>query len=77
MKTYLTIFIFLLNLTIEAQLDRVWVARFDGTGNGNGDLATDVVADKYGNVYVTGCIFNESSQQEIVTIKYNSAGDTL
>jgi uncharacterized delta-60 repeat protein len=54
-----------------------WVARYNGTGNGDDD-AKDIVLDDEGNIYVTGGsrgVFPSNS--DILTIKYNQDGDTL
>jgi uncharacterized delta-60 repeat protein len=61
-----------------------WVARYDGGGN-DIDVANDIVADKSGNVYVTGrittgSIINDEEKIlliDIGTIKYNGNGDQL
>jgi len=50
-----------------------WPARYNGTGNGM-DAITGMVADNAGNVYVTGYAFGSASDNDYVTIKYNSAG---
>lgn len=50
-----------------------WTAVFNGTGNAD-DLAQDIAVDASGNVYVTGESLNASLNQDIVTLKYNSAG---
>lgn len=58
--------------------DTVWTARYDGTAYKQ-DCIYGLKIDDSGNVYVTGSSQNPSSQysdvsQDIVTIKYNSAG---
>ncbi len=51
-----------------------WVARYNSPGNGT-DQAFRVIADDSGNVYVTGySYFGPDTDNDYVTIKYNSAG---
>lgn len=56
--------------------DQVWAKRFSG---GNGEILNEVEVDANGNVYVTGYSNRTSAggSEDIVTIKYNSAGDQL
>ncbi len=49
--------------------NQVWVRRYNGPANGN-DLATGLVVDSTGNVYVTGYSATASGGTEFVTIKY-------
>jgi uncharacterized delta-60 repeat protein len=53
--------------------DQQWVARYNGTEN-LGDQATALAIDAAGNVYVTGFSESATTMNDIVTIKYNSAG---
>lgn len=61
-----------------------WIARYNGGANSS-DLANDVVADKSGNIYVTGTstsgsIIDDEEEiffVDIATIKYNANGDQL
>jgi len=53
--------------------NQVWVARYNGTGNGF-DQANDVAVDDSGNVFVTGWSAGLSGFYEYTTIKYNSLG---
>ena len=50
-----------------------WPARYNGTGNGM-DAITGMVADNAGNFYVTGYAFGSASDNDYVTIKYNTNG---
>ncbi|MGH7601670.1 MAG: SBBP repeat-containing protein, partial [bacterium] len=53
-----------------------WVARYKSPGNGT-DEAFRVIVDGSGNVYVTGySYFGPDTDNDYVTIKYNSAGKT-
>ncbi len=57
-----------------------WVARYKGWGASGLSQAFGVIADPNGNVYVTGRCDPESSfgyNFDIVTIKYDSSGDSL
>lgn len=56
--------------------NQMWAKRFVG---GNGEILNEVEVDSNGNVYVTG--YSNSSaaggSEDIVTIKYNAAGDQM
>src|SRR4030095_6942653 len=55
----------------------LWSKRFVGTGYGE-DYGFAITVDVSGNVYVTGRTWiNTSNNNDIVTIKYNSAGDSV
>jgi len=64
--------------TIKYNTDGVeqWVSRYNGTANGE-DWSLSVGVDSYKNVYVTGFSEGINSDFDIVTIKYNSYGDSL
>ncbi|MGB2698520.1 MAG: SBBP repeat-containing protein, partial [Candidatus Zixiibacteriota bacterium] len=51
--------------------DELWVRRYNGPGNYS-DQAFAIVADNFGNVYVTG-----GSESDYVTIKYDSSGNEI
>ncbi len=54
----------------------LWTNRFNGPANGS-DTASDVAADKNGNIFVTGSMINSSGAGEFATIKYSSGGIPL
>jgi uncharacterized delta-60 repeat protein len=63
---------FLVN--IYPQVDTAWVKRYNGTGN-SADIATGIVTDTEGNVYVTGSSIEDfGATVACTTIKYASSG---
>ena len=56
--------------------NQLWAKRFAG---GNGEILNEVEVDGTGNVYVTGYSNRSAAggSEDIVTIKYNAAGDQL
>lgn len=57
--------------------DTVWYSKYNGTGN-NTDIANQVAVDHIGNTFVTGKSYGGSANDyDIVTIKYNSSGDSV
>jgi len=54
--------------------DELWVARYNGTGNSN-DYPHSLAIDSFGNVFVTGSSIGNGTNEDYVTIKYNSSGD--
>ena len=53
-----------------------WEKRYNGTAD-NWDIATSVVTDYLDNIYVTGVSITDTDSQVVVTIKYNSTGDSI
>ncbi len=51
-----------------------WVSRYDGPGH-NADSGYAIVLDSLGNVCVTGESWDPASEDDIVTIKYDSDGN--
>lgn len=62
-----------LTLKLDANGTQLWAKRFF---DGNGDAPGEVEVDANGNVYVTGASNNSPAggSEDIITIKYNSAG---
>jgi len=55
--------------------DTAWVRRYNGPGDST-DLATGIVVDMSGNVYVTGVSYGSGTGKDYATIKYFPNGDT-
>ncbi|UOG73184.1 T9SS type A sorting domain-containing protein [Hymenobacter tibetensis] len=58
-----------------SNLPPLWEARFTGTGTSD-EVASDVVTDAAGNVYVTGYAYN-GRNYDYATVKYSAAGQQL
>jgi uncharacterized delta-60 repeat protein len=65
-----------LTIRYNSNGDTAWVRKYNGSGNNNDD-ARAIKADNLGNVYVTGKSNGSSTDDDYVTIKYNSNGDTV
>lgn len=63
-------------LKYDANGNMVWVARYNGPGNGS-DYASAIGVDSSGNVYITGESTGVSATFDYATIKYDSAGNQL
>ena len=70
-----TVFI-IVGANLTAQVNQVWIAEFNGTGNG-ADLSNSMVIDQSGNSYVAGESYSASGNNDYITIKYDSNGDTV
>ncbi|HYG53250.1 MAG TPA: T9SS type A sorting domain-containing protein, partial [Flavobacteriales bacterium] len=60
----------------NAQINVLWEARHDGAAS-NIDRVAGMYVDNSGNVYVTGSSYDAVSGYDIVTIKYDNAGNEL
>ncbi len=59
-----------------AEGETLWVAYYNGTAD-QGDEAEAIALDTSGSIYVTGSSPGAGTNQDIVTIKYDQAGETL
>lgn len=77
MKKLLFAALFLLTISFSHSQ---WVSNFGDKGgdvNFSSAKGNAVTTDSYGNSYVTGYTYEAATLNDIVTIKYNSQGDTL
>ncbi|MEO0083907.1 MAG: SBBP repeat-containing protein [candidate division WOR-3 bacterium] len=65
----------LLNI-LNAQVDTAWVRRYNGFSDSM-DCAVAIAVDNIGNVYVTGYSFNQVSNLDYYTIKYDALGQEV
>ncbi len=73
----LTVCQLLLFLSVSAQtVNEAWVRRYDIFNNGS-DQARALAVDSVGNVYVAGSVIAADGSNDMFTIKYSPAGDTL
>jgi len=75
----LNIFLIILNLydTASAQMtDTAWVSRYNTSGSYQ-SAGNSIVADKFGNLYITGNTNVSINNFDMITIKYNSSGNQL
>ncbi|MFA5033598.1 MAG: SBBP repeat-containing protein [bacterium] len=71
------LFILFIGFIVPLQIfGQVWVARYDGSAH-QGDGAFAIAVDDSGNVYVAGASGDTFAYPDYLTIKYNSAGDTV
>ena len=77
-KILVLVLLGLIGLTnlMNAQVDTAWTRRWTSAG-ANGDYIYGLAVDDEGNVYVTGSKDFIGTTPELLTIKYNSAGDTV
>jgi len=56
--------------------EELWVARYNSPES-LWDYGEDIVVDNQGNICVAGFGYSQGSDRDMITIKYNSNGDTL
>ena len=70
-----TLIMILITQLSYSQFQQSWVARYDGPTHGSDIIGSNIGHDQYGNLYVTGNVYNGGSTgTDIATIKYNSSG---
>lgn len=62
------------NNRLTDSIDEAWISRYGSGLVPASDLATDIVADSLGNVYVTGYSTNSPYGMDYFTAKYNTSG---
>lgn len=65
-------------ITIKYNINgqRLWIRKYNGTAN-DSDGPTGIVVSNRGDVYVTGYCKENGSEDDYVTLKYNSSGQEL
>lgn len=66
----------LLLTKLDANGNLIWNKMLNGSANGPDEIQA-IALDQTGNIYVTGFIKNNVTSQDLVTVKFNSNGDTL
>lgn len=62
--------------SVQAQINRDWVQRYNGTASSY-DIVCDMIPDDSGNVFVYGTSFNTGTATDITVVKYNSSGNIV
>ena len=78
-KRKIILLLFIVNCSLQiavAQPTQEWVARYERPSGSSG-IANQMALDKVGNCYVLGNVPIQAGIGGILTIKYNSNGDTL
>jgi hypothetical protein len=55
--------------------DTAWIRRYNGPGNDK-DIASTIIVDYFGNVYISGFSYGSGTYDDYVTIKYYPNGDS-
>src|SRR5436309_13057226 len=74
MKILVFISLLALHINCVCQVSQSWVRKYNGPGGNRIDIATAIVSDSSGNIYVTGQSQGYGNNYDYVTIKYNSSG---
>ena len=65
-----------MTIKYNSEGDTLWTRKYNGSANGN-ELASDLISDASGNIYVTGSSFGPGTINDFILIKYNSNGDEM
>jgi len=63
-------------IAYDSSGNELWVATYDGPDS-NSDLASSIVTDSTGNIYVTGLSYSNATDNDYTTIAYDSSGNEL